>query len=199
MHRTMRRLPAAVLVALGMLGINVASAPAQEQLTATVTVDSGTVDPETGIATISGTVTCSEPVFVEVSGELSQSSVNGFGAAPVECPGSQGTSYSFTVEPVSGVFRGGPARLNGGFFACHQDPATGDCSGEIFAQPIDVTVTLQEPTKPAETPAPVPTDVPAGTNAGDSHSLGLWGVFAASSAAVAGATMFARRRFLNDS
>jgi hypothetical protein len=50
-----------------------------------------------------------------------------------------------------------------------------------------------------KTPAPVPTEVPAGTNAGGSDSLGLWGLIAASSAAVAGAAVVARRRFLNDS
>jgi hypothetical protein len=56
-----------------------------------------------------------------------------------------------------------------------------------------------EPTKPVETPAPVPTEVPAGTNTGDSDSFGLWALVAAGSAAVAGAAMFARRRFLHDS
>jgi hypothetical protein len=56
-----------------------------------------------------------------------------------------------------------------------------------------------EPTEPAESPAPVPTEVPAGTNTGGSDSLGLWGLIAGSCAAVAGAAVVARRRFLHDS
>jgi hypothetical protein len=59
--------------------------------------------------------------------------------------------------------------------------------------------TTEEPDEPAEEPAPVPTAVPAGTTTGDSASLGLWGLIAAGSAAVAGAGMIARRRFLHDS
>jgi hypothetical protein len=56
-----------------------------------------------------------------------------------------------------------------------------------------------EPSKPAESPAPVPTEVPAGTNTGSSNSLGLWGLIAGSCAAVAGAAVVVRRRFLHDS
>jgi hypothetical protein len=74
-----------------------------------------------------------------------------------------------------------------------EEPTTPPPSPEPSEPPTD------EPTEPVETPAPVPTEVPAGTNAGDGGSVGLWGLIAASSAAVAGAAMFARRRFLNDS
>jgi len=58
------------------------------------------------------------------------------------------------------------------------------------------------PTTPAPvptTPAPVPTEVPAGTNAGDGGGAGLLGLVLAGGAAVAGAAVFARRRFLHDS
>jgi hypothetical protein len=55
------------------------------------------------------------------------------------------------------------------------------------------------PTTPVDTPAPVPTEVPAGTNTGGSDSLGLWGLIAGTCAAVAGAAVVVRRRFLHDS
>jgi hypothetical protein len=57
----------------------------------------------------------------------------------------------------------------------------------------------EAPTTPVETPAPVPTEVPAGTDAGDGGSAGLVGLVLAGGAAVAGAAVFARRRFLHDS
>jgi len=74
-----------------------------------------------------------------------------------------------------------------------EEPTTPPPTDEPTEPPTD------EPSEPAETPAAVPTEVPAGTEAGASDSVGLWGLTAASSAAVAGAAMFARRRFLNDS
>ena len=73
-----------------------------------------------------------------------------------------------------------------------------DICSEIEEEPTSPPPT-DEPTQPVETPAPVPTEVPAGTNADDGGSVGLWGLIAASSAAVAGAALFARRRFLHDS
>jgi hypothetical protein len=77
--------------------------------------------------------------------------------------------------------------------------------GEIIF--IDVCGLPEEPTPtptetPAEepkTPAPVPTNVPAGGNDDDSGPAWPFGLVLAASAAVAGAAMAARRRFLHDS
>jgi hypothetical protein len=84
------------------------------------------------------------------------------------------------------------------------------CGGELPTEPPTDEPTepptdepteppTEEPTEPAESPAPVPTEVPAGTNTGGSDSLGLWGLIAGSCAAVAGAAVVVRRRFLHDS
>jgi hypothetical protein len=50
-----------------------------------------------------------------------------------------------------------------------------------------------------ETPAPVPTEVPAGASDGSGGSAALLGLALAGTAAVAGAAVVARRRFLHDS
>jgi hypothetical protein len=73
-------------------------------------------------------------------------------------------------------------------------------NGETTSPPPTNGETTSPPPTNGETktPAPVPTEVPAGTKAGGSD-LGLWGLIAVSSAAVAGAAVFARRRFLHDS
>jgi hypothetical protein len=55
-----------------------------------------------------------------------------------------------------------------------------------------------ETAKPT-TPAPVPTEVPAGASDGSGGSPALLGFAIAGTAAVAGAAVVARRRFLNDS
>jgi hypothetical protein len=56
----------------------------------------------------------------------------------------------------------------------------------------------EEPAKPT-TPAPVPTEVPAGASDGSGGSPALLGLALAGTAAVAGAAVVARRRFLHDS
>ena len=65
--------------------------------------------------------------------------------------------------------------------------------------PSPTPTPTETPTMLPTTPAPVPTEVPAGTNTGGSDSLGLWGLIAGSCAAVAGAALVARRRFLHGS
>jgi hypothetical protein len=64
--------------------------------------------------------------------------------------------------------------------------------------PTSTPTPTEQPTTPAETPAPVPTSVPAGGSAGGGGSVGLLGLILAGSAAVAGAAVFARRRFPDD-
>ncbi len=71
----------------------------------------GMVTPRNGVATISGTVTCSAPAFVELFGQLRQRSgrffVDGFGFDGFECDGE--TPFSLMIEGGSGLFSGGRA------------------------------------------------------------------------------------------
>jgi hypothetical protein len=78
-----------------------------------VTIDpKASFDPATGVAVVSGTVTCSRPVFVNVFGELRQrvsghSEILGFFGTGVPCDGE--TPWSATVDPFLGFFKGGQA------------------------------------------------------------------------------------------
>jgi len=79
----------------------------------------GSVSPQGGTATVHGTVTCSKPAFVELSGELSQqagrASVFGFLSALLPCTGE--ASWQATVEGENGRFAGGRADLSVSAFA----------------------------------------------------------------------------------
>ncbi|MBW3645024.1 MAG: hypothetical protein KY441_05910 [Actinobacteria bacterium] len=81
--------------------------------------ETGSVDPRTGVATISGTVTCSEPTFVWFSGELRQrvgrQVISGSFSDFVECDGE--TPWSATVEG-DGIFAGGRAQVRTDAFGC---------------------------------------------------------------------------------
>jgi Family of unknown function (DUF6299) len=113
----------------GTLVISVDEAPPPPEID--VTVDrTGTFDPQTGSATISGTVTCSsdaEFAFVDV--ELRQSVgrfvISGFGGIEVFC---DGTTQSWSVEILgsNGLFKGGRAvavtfAVACGVFDCGED------------------------------------------------------------------------------
>jgi hypothetical protein len=82
-----------------------------------VTVETTTVDPDTGIATISGTATCNQPSAVEVEGELRQLRAEifvargWFGKRGYCLPGST-TEWSVEVDSDTGVaFGTGDARI----------------------------------------------------------------------------------------
>jgi hypothetical protein len=141
-HRGGLRLLVTVSMTLALLGFNVAATEAQEELSAAISFGQSTANPRTGDATLSGTVTCSEPAFVNVAGELRQvvsrfhiirSSVAFF----VDCPGPQGTSYSVTVVAQEAKWAPGSARFIGNLTAC-ADP---DCIRSFFAQ-LDETFRL---------------------------------------------------------
>lgn len=76
-----------------------------------LTISEGKVDPRSGIATISGTITCNRPSFVFVDGELSQMvarhSVRGRIGSFVECDGA--VPWSASVTGDSGPFVAGKA------------------------------------------------------------------------------------------
>jgi hypothetical protein len=113
----------------GTLVISVGEAPPPPEID--VTVDPvGTFDPQTGSATISGTVVCSSDaefafIDVELRQNVGRFVISGFGTVDVVC---DGTSQSWSVEVFgdSGLFKGGHAvavtfALACGVFDCGTD------------------------------------------------------------------------------
>ena len=74
----------------------------------------GSVIPKTGVATISGTVVCSEPGEVFIDGELRQrngrTNIRGFFFVSVECS-QEPTSFTATVSGSNGLFVAGKAAI----------------------------------------------------------------------------------------
>ena len=112
----------------GNLVFNVLEAlPPPPPLEIGLTIDpTGRVQPSTGVATISGTVTCSQPVSMEVFGELRQrlgrSLLRGSFDAVVDCDG--GTTWRADVHLDNGLFVAGRAEVSA--LAEAEDPGTGD-------------------------------------------------------------------------
>lgn len=83
-----------------------------------------------GVATVRGTVTCSEPVFASIEVFLRQTVsrpiAEGFGWAGVECDGP--TLWEATVYPYTGSFSSGAAIASAATFACDSDEQCGDAS-----------------------------------------------------------------------
>lgn len=73
----------------------------------------GSVTPSTGAVTISGSMRCSQPAFVTISGQLKQkrgnTTVSGYWSAFVPCDGV--TPWSASVQSDTVVFRGRSAKL----------------------------------------------------------------------------------------
>jgi hypothetical protein len=144
MHRNALRLLATMLVVLGMLTLGVTRVAAQEELTVEVTFDP-TIVPRTGQVTLSGTISCSEPAFVDIFGELHQQvgrifTVTGFFGVRVQCPGPEGITYAVPVTPYQGSLTPGPARLTGSVFGCVFDPRVG-CA-KSFHRQLDTTIRI---------------------------------------------------------
>jgi hypothetical protein len=144
MHRNALRLLATMLVVLGMLTLGVTRVAAQEDLTVEVTFDP-TIVPRTGQVTLSGTISCSEPAFVDIFGELHQQvgrifTVTGFFGVRVQCPGPEGITYAVPVTPYQGSLTPGPARLTGSVFGCVFDPHVG-CA-KSFHRQLDTTIRI---------------------------------------------------------
>jgi hypothetical protein len=90
-----------------------------------LTIDpTGSVVPSKGVATISGTVTCSQPASVGVEGRMEQRVgrllIHGFFFAFVECT-SPATAWSATVEGENGLFVAGRAQVDAFAFAFDED------------------------------------------------------------------------------
>ena len=107
----------------------------------------GSVDPTTGTATLTGFVTCSQPVFVTLSGQLKQTHagtpISGFFSTFIPCTGT--TPWSVTVQTVPFLFHGRSAALftagKATVFASAVafDPDT----GEFIQRNLTVTITLR--------------------------------------------------------
>jgi hypothetical protein len=96
----------------GRLQLN--ALPAPPPLAVGLTIDNvGGVDPTTGLATVNGSVTCSRPVLVSISGQLkqdhAQSSLTGKFGFVVACDGT--TDWATAVVTAPGVFQGRAADL----------------------------------------------------------------------------------------
>jgi hypothetical protein len=106
-------------------------------LNATVST-TGTVTKKTGVATLSGTITCNRPVMVSVSGQLSQTYhrflfTSYFSSRNVLCTSS--TNWSVVVQPQNGLFGHGMATVTG--------YATRSVGGTSTQSEISGTVTLR--------------------------------------------------------
>jgi hypothetical protein len=102
---------------------------------------SGTVDQKTGVASLSGTVTCNRPAYATVSGELSQIYhrfvFSSYFSGSVLCTST--TNWALSVQPTNGLFGQGATSVT----------ATVSRSvGGIYSQ-VDVSgpVTLKFPKK----------------------------------------------------
>jgi hypothetical protein len=96
----------------GRLQLNLVEAPPALQVGLAVT-ETGGVDPTTGRAIVGGSIICSRPVVVSISGQLkqdhAQSSLTGRFALAVACDGT--TDWTATVLTTPGVFQGRAADL----------------------------------------------------------------------------------------
>jgi len=129
------------------LHFNLIQAPAPLTFSASVN-KFGSVNPRTGTATISGTVTSSQQIFVDISGELKQVRggvpISGFFSISVPCD-AKTVRWSVSVESLGGIFHGrgaalfasGPATVTG--TASAFDPDT----GEFIARNISANITLR--------------------------------------------------------
>ena len=97
----------------GSLAFNVGEGPPPLEIDVEI-AGRGTVIPKDGVATVSGTLTCSQPAFVDISGSLEQqagrATINGFFFETVECDSY--LAWSATIQPENGRLVGGPASVS---------------------------------------------------------------------------------------
>jgi hypothetical protein len=116
----------------------------QAELAFSVDVDaSGTADPMTGLATLTGTATCNERAIVYREGLLRQVRqglfvARGFWSVEIGCLPGQTVAWSAEVDTETGIaFGSGPAVIRGSFTA-----ATDGFRDFITATPDDLTIQL---------------------------------------------------------
>lgn len=103
----------------------------------------GQFDSKIGTATISGTVSCSSPTFVIISGDLEQSvhghlSVSQGFEGSVYCEGEGETPWTFIVEPDNGFFKGGNLTATVLAYWCTDDEG-GECTGDSVQTNIQLS------------------------------------------------------------
>jgi hypothetical protein len=106
--------------------------------------ETGTVVPTTGVASISGTASCTKPAFVDLQGSLRQragrASITGFFSTTLQCDGV--TAWSATVTSDSGPFAGGHADVSVNAFASTFDEfASAEASATVRLQGTRTTTT----------------------------------------------------------
>jgi hypothetical protein len=130
----------------GNLVFNLIPGPTPLVITPSVT-QFGTIDPTTGTATISGSVSCTKQAFVTLSGQLKQTHGNtpitGFFSVFVPCDGI--TPWNATIQTVPTLFHGRSVALFTGGKADVSATATAfdPDSGGTVQQNLAVTVTLR--------------------------------------------------------
>lgn len=81
---------------------------------------SSSVDPKTGVATISGTITCSSPagasIYVDLRQRVGRMFIDGFGSTYVDCDGT--TPFSVSVSGYNGLLTAGKAEVSAFAEAC---------------------------------------------------------------------------------
>lgn len=98
--------------------------PGPPPLEISLTLDArGTLDRSTNTVTVSGSVTCSESVGVEIFGEVSQRVgrrvIRGSFGTFIECTAGEPVSWSASATGEAGIFAPGPAQLAAQAFGCN--------------------------------------------------------------------------------
>lgn len=128
------------------LVFNLVTAPPPLVITPSV-IKFGTIDPTTGTATISGSISCTKQAFVTLSGQLKQTHGNtpitGFFSVLVPCDGT--TPWSTTIQTAPTLFHGRSVALFTGGKADVSATATAIDfdSGDTVQQNLAVTITLR--------------------------------------------------------
>lgn len=128
------------------LTFNLLLAPPPLSIVPTVT-QFGSVDPSSGTAAISGFLTCSQPAFVTLSGQLKQTHggvpVTGFFSAFIPCNGT--TPWSVNIQTTTTLFHGRAADLfTGGKADVSATAFAFDFENGVFIQKnLAATVTLR--------------------------------------------------------
>jgi hypothetical protein len=95
----------------------------------------GSFDAHTGVATVTGTVTCTESALAQIFASLAQERegviTSGFTFVNPLCDGTEHT-WSATIQPFDGRFKGGPARAVVDVSAC----SAGTCASDDVARTI---------------------------------------------------------------
>jgi len=133
-------------VASANLTFNLLEAPPLLSITPSVN-QFGSIDPNMGTATISGFISCSQPAFVTLSGQLKQTRgdipITGFFSAFVPCNGT--TPWSADIQTITRLFHGRAADLfTGGKADVSATASAFDFENGVFVQRnLAVTITLR--------------------------------------------------------